>query len=101
MLCRRSLDTHLNARLAKDCWLYNHFLELINRHYEETGESLSFFDCCKKLKELRETDAEMAKYNVTFQRYVLKRLCDTFKSFYKKEGGKPRFRGGESEDMII
>ena len=92
-LCRRSFYSHLNARLAKDRWLYNHFLEKINQHYEETGESLSFFDCCNKLKELRKTDAGLAKYNVTSQRYVLKRLCDTFKSFYKKEGGKPRFKG--------
>ena len=61
MLCRRSLYTHLNARLAKDRWLYNHFLELTNRHYEETDESLSFFDYCKRLIELRETDAELAK----------------------------------------
>ena len=92
-LCRRSFYPQLNARLAKDRWLYNHFLEKINKHYEETGESLSFFDCCKKLKELRETDAELAKYNVSSQRYVLKRLCNTFKVFYKKEGGKPRFKG--------
>ena len=92
-LCRRTFYRHLTARLAKDRWLFNHFLEKINQHYEETGESLSFFDCCNKLKELRETDAELAKYNVTSQRYVLKRLCDTFKAFYKKEGGKPRFKG--------
>ena len=92
-LCRRVFYKHLTARLAKDRWLFNHFLAKINQHYAETGESLSFFDCCNKLKELRATDAELAKYNVTSQRYVLKRLCDTFKAFYKKEGGKPRFKG--------
>ena len=92
-LCRRVFYKHLNARLAKDRWLFNHFLETIHQHYKETGESLSFYDCCHKLKELRETDTELAKYNVTSQRYVLMRLCNTFKAFYKKEGGKPRFKG--------
>ena len=92
-LCTKIAHKAINERLAKDRWLYNHFLETINKHYDDTKETLSFFDCCAKLKTLRKTDEVLARYNVTSQRYVLKRLCNAFVRFYKKEGGKPRFKG--------
>ncbi len=70
-LCTKVAHKAINERLAKDRWLYNHLLEQINKHYDTTKETLGFFDCCAKLKTLRETDTELAKYNVSSQRFVL------------------------------
>ncbi len=92
-LCTKIAHKAINVRLAKDRWLYNYFLEQINKHCDSTKETLSFFDCCVKLTTLRGTDAALAKYNVSSQRYVLKRLCNAFNRFHKKKGGKPRFKG--------
>ena len=92
-LCTKIAHNAITERLAKDRWLYNHFLETINKHYDDTKETLGLYDCFGILTELRKTDNELARYNVSSQRFVLKRLCNAFVRFYKKEGGKPRFKG--------
>ena len=92
-LCTKIDHNAITERLAKDRWLYNHFLETINKHYDNTKETLGLYDCFGILKDLRKTDTALARYNVSSQRFVLKRLCNAFVRFHKKEGGKPRFKG--------
>ena len=84
--------------IAMQAILYNSALEERIDCYRKTGQSISFYDQCKSLTEIRADDAEYGKYSVHVMRSCLNRLDKAFKNYYKrvKEGaskvGFPRFK---------
>ncbi len=79
-------------------WLYNQALEERKTAYEEHGETLSFYDQCKWLTQLRARNEHgLGELSTGAGRGILKRLDESFKSFFRrvKAGqtpGFPRFR---------
>ncbi len=65
--------------------------------YRKRGKSLTFYDQCKGLTELRSSDS-FTTYSVVMQRWALKKIDHAFKAFFRrvKAGqtpGFPRFKG--------
>lgn len=77
--------------------LYNAALESRIDCYRKTGKTLSHFDMCKQLAELRK-EAEYAAIASCLQRATLKRLDLVFQGFFRRikkgdKAGYPRFKG--------
>lgn len=75
-------------------FVYNYFLDKRIKTYEETGETLSFFDSCKKFTKLRRENEyswlkEVSSYAM---RLALKDLDNAYKKFFKEKKGFPKFR---------
>ncbi len=79
-------------------WLYNQALEERKTAYEEHGETLSFYDQCKWLTQLRARNQRgLGELSTGAGRGMLKRLDESFKSFFRRvkagqSPGFPRFR---------
>ena len=78
--------------------LYNAGLEERMGAYRKAGKTITYFDQCKSLTELRRNDAELSGLPVNLQRATLKRLDEAYRGFFRrvKASGKPgfpRFRG--------
>lgn len=78
--------------------LYNDSLEERKRAYQERKQKLSFYDQCKVLTKLRQTNEHgLGSIAVGPARGMLKRLDEAFKSFFRRvkvgqKPGYPRFR---------
>ena len=95
-----SAATHcrLDAFLRQQSMLWNDVLEERIECHRMTGETISAYDQCKSLTEIRNEFDEFSQFHVQCQRSVLFRLDKAFKSFFRrvKAGGKPgfpRFKG--------
>lgn len=72
--------------------LYNAALQERIEAYRKAGKSISYYDQCKSLTEIRRDDEAFSRYGVAPFRSVLDRLDKSFKRFFK-HGGFPRFKG--------
>ena len=94
--CRVKLSrqTHgkLDEFLEQQRQLYNGALQERIDCYEKTGKSITAYDQCKSLTEIRADDPEFRQFHVSCQRSCLFRLDKAYKRFFK-HGGYPRFRG--------
>ena len=78
--------------------LYNDSLEERKRAYQQRKQKLSFYDQCKVLTKLRQTNEHgLGTIAVGPARGMLKRLDEAFKSFFRRvkvgqKPGYPRFR---------
>ena len=88
----------MDGRLRTLNWLYNSALEQRKTAYSERGESVGLYDQFKWLTKLRAANEHgLAQFALGPQRGMLKRLDESFKSFFRrmKSGqapGFPRFR---------
>lgn len=74
-------------------FVWNYFLEYRQKHYEETGTSLTYFDTCNLLTEFKRGEelAWLKTVDVWALRYALFDLDLAFKAFFKKNSRYPRF----------
>ena len=85
--------------------LYNACLEQRIAVWKMKQKSLSFFDQCKELTELRAADPDFASAPVDVERSAIRRLQRAFENFFRsvKAGqtpGFPRFRGRDRYDSF-
>ena len=78
--------------------LYNAALEERIGAYRKAAKTLTYFDQCKGLTELRRSDQEWADLPVSLPRATLRRLHDAYRGFLSRvrigdKPGFPRFRG--------
>ena len=69
-----------------------------SEHTAKPGKSITFYDQCRGLTEIRQADSEFSRYHAQVQRSVLNKLDKAFKSFFRRvkrgeKPGFPRFRG--------
>jgi putative transposase len=88
----------LSCILENQRQLYNAALQERIECYQKTGKSISLYDQQKSLTQLRE-DAEFSDIPANIQRWTLKKVDESFKSFFRRlsksktKSGFPRFRG--------
>ena len=88
----------LESILGSLNWLYNQALESRKTAYEQRNESLSFYDQCKWLTQLRTTNEQaLGEIAIGASRGMLKRLDLAFQAFFRRvragqAPGFPRFR---------
>ena len=92
-----AVHRNLDAFLHQQRTLWNAALEERISAWQKAGISITAYDQCKSLTEIRQ-DAEFSRYQAISQRAVLFRLDKAFKSFFAREKrgdkpGFPRFRG--------
>ena len=78
-------------------WVYNFFLRLCIDTYEETGKSLSIYECMRMVTELRKAEdtAWLAEADSTALQQSLRDLGKAFGNFYKRRNqgvGFPNFK---------
>ena len=75
-------------------FVYNHFLNLWNTTYDETGKGLSYHSCSAMLPEMKKdgkTEWLKEVDSIALQSSV-KNLADSFTRFFKKQNNKPQFK---------
>jgi len=86
LIPNKSQYQELKNILDEQRTLYNAALQERISYYEKTKKSISYFDQCKSLKEIELSGP------VNMKRWTLKRLDDSFKAFFKRGKGYPRYR---------
>lgn len=84
-------EAFLSEMLECHRQLYNAALEERINCYKSTGKSISKYDQKKQLKDIRENDPDVAKWNCASQHETLNCLDKTYQNFFKrvKKGEKP------------
>lgn len=84
-------------------FVYNHYLDLRKKAFEETGESLNYYDCAKDLTVLKRQDETLwlKEVDSTSLQSSLRDLDDAYQNFFRraKQGkmlGFPRFKSKHS-----
>ena len=112
MLVRKAFNYRLNPNQEQQAaltvqfgharYVYNHFLQTRQEHYQATGESLSYQDTTKLLKELkhcsdtqwlREGDSQVLQQS-------LKDLDRAYQNFFAGRSGYPRFKSRRARQAI-
>ena len=79
-------------------YVYNHFLELWNKEYEETGKGLTYSECSKLLTRMKRDPepawlCEVDKFSL---QNSLRNLSDAFSRFFKGQNEHPKFKSKKS-----
>jgi putative transposase len=82
----------LGAMLADFCWLYNAGLEQRITAYRRRGVSLSYSMQAAELKAVRALCDGLDRWSFSAEQQVLRRLDKTFRAFFSRGDGFPRFR---------
>lgn len=76
-------------------YVYNYFLSERKRRYEESGEKMGFYSCCKELTTLKHSpDTEwLCEPDKNALQYAIKDLDQAFQNFFRrcKKGEKPGY----------
>ena len=83
-------------------WVWNHFLNLINQTYKETGKGLSGYDVKKLLPELKkqkETAWLSETYSMCLQQVCLN-LGIAFNNFFEHRASYPRFKSRHQKQSL-
>jgi len=88
----------LNQHLEECRWLYNYCIEERREAWKKNKKSLSYFDQCLKLIDLKRNKAFLNNVYSQVLQEVVKRVDLAFKGFYrrvknKEKPGYPRFKG--------
>ena len=98
-------STHhaLNGFLVAQRHLWNAALEERIGAYQKLGKSISAYDQCKSLTQVRADDPDYATVSVAAQRSILFRLDKAFKAFFArvKRGEKPGFPRFRSRQRAV
>ncbi|MDS9470707.1 IS200/IS605 family element RNA-guided endonuclease TnpB [Sporosarcina pasteurii] len=75
-------------------FVFNHFLDLWNRSYTETGKGLSYHACSAMLPQMKIAEATcwLKEVDSIALQSSLKNLADAFSRFFKKQNNKPQFK---------
>lgn len=101
----RAQEHALEASLNACRWLYNHFLEQRKTAWEEHEESLSRFDQCKALPNLKKEHKFLQAVNAQVLQNITVRIDLAFRAFFLRlkrgqKPGYPRFRGRHRYDSF-
>ena len=88
----RAQTTAFGDMLADFCRLYNAGLEQRIAAYRRRGISVSYKKQADELKAVRCAAPELARWSFSAEQQVLRRLDKTFKAFFARGKGFPRFR---------
>lgn len=88
----RTQAAALSNMLRDFCGLYNAGLEQRIDAYRRRGISVTYNMQAAELKAVRCAAPELAQWSFTAEQQVLRRLDKTFKAFFGRGGGFPRFR---------
>ncbi len=83
-------------------WVWNHFLNLMNQTYKETGKGLSGYDVKKLLPELKkqeETSWLSETYSMCLQQVCLN-LGIAFNNFFERRAAYPRFKSRHGKQSL-
>jgi len=88
----------LNQHLEECRWLYNYCVEERREAWKKSKKSLSYFDQCVKLVDLKRNRTSLNNVYSQVLQEVVKRVDLAFKGFYrrvknKEKPGYPRFKG--------
>ena len=74
-------------------FVYNQFLSLRINQYKASNRTIGYFECCKKLTELKKCKNWLKNADSTALRRSLKFLDEAYQNFFRrlKKGGKPGF----------
>ena len=89
--------TLLDTRFQEHCRLYNAAIQERRDAYRQAGKSITFYDQCKSMKEIRGDWKDWSNEALRVQRGTLKRVDRAFQAFFRrvKAGeapGFPRFK---------
>lgn len=79
-------------------FVYNYFLDIRKKAYEETGKTLNYYDCCKQLTELKLDHTWLCEADSHALQQTLKHLDVAYKNFFRrvkqhdKNAGYPKFK---------
>ena len=79
-------------------FIYNHFLEEKQKEYKEIGKSKPAFDECKKIPSLLKEYPFLKEVDSCLIRNSILNLDDSFKRFFNKLGGYPKFKNKGFKD---
>ena len=88
----RAQASAMDEMLAAFCDLYNGALEERIAAYRRCGVSVSFKQQSAHLPAIRADMPEHGRWSATAQQQVLRRLDKTFRAFFRRGYGFPRFR---------
>ena len=83
-------------------WVWNHFLNLMNQTYKETGKGLSGYEVKKLLPELKkqkETAWLSETYSMCLQQVCLN-LGIAFNNFFERRASYPRFKSRHKKQSL-
>ena len=91
-------ETQIAKTIGSSRFVYNHFLEMWNKEYEETGKGLTYVACSKLLTDLKRAPetkwlSEVDKFPL---QNSLQNLSDAFSRFFKGQNEHPRFKSKKS-----
>lgn len=89
--------TLLDARFQEHCRLYNAAIQERRDAYRQAGKSITFYDQCKSMKEIRGDWKDWSNEALRVQRGTLKRVDRAFQAFFRRvkvgeAPGFPRFK---------
>ncbi|SUJ05616.1 transposase, IS605 OrfB family [Sporosarcina pasteurii] len=75
-------------------FVFNHFLNLWNKSYTETGKGLSYQACSAMLPKMKKEEETiwLQEVDSIALQSSLKNLADAFSRFFKKQNKKPQFK---------
>jgi putative transposase len=75
-------------------FIYNKFLEIRQKEYQENGKTLSFYDCCALVTQMKKDPSFAWLREVNTQSIIatLKDLDNAYKRFFKKKAKFPKFK---------
>lgn len=92
----------LNKTFGCCRWVYNRALAAKIKHYQETGKSLSIYECSKELPMLKETEETKWLSEVNSQALTssLRNLDAAYVRFFKEKKGFPKFKSKGNRDSF-
>ena len=88
----RTQQATLAEMLSGFCDLYNAALQQRIEAYKRRGISVSYYMQSAELRDLRAEIPELARWSFSAEQQVLRRLDKTFRAFFRRGHGFPRFR---------
>jgi putative transposase len=75
-------------------FIYNKFLEIREKEYQENGKTLNFYDCCALVTQMKKDPSFAWLKEVNSQSIIatLKDLDDAYKRFFRKISKLPKFK---------
>lgn len=83
-------------------FIYNHFLNIKNNEYKETGKNLSYYDLCSILTTIKNNDDYIWLNDVNSQslQWSIRFLDVAFNNFFNKRSNFPKFKKKSNEQSF-
>jgi putative transposase len=83
-------------------FIYNHFLNIKNNEYKETGKNLSYYDLCNRLTTIKNNDDYIWLNEVNSQslQWSIRFLDVAFNNFFNKKNNFPKFKKKSNEQSF-